>query len=330
MSFQKAIRLAVLILGVGLLGLKGARAQNPVADFQALADSDCKTISDYVNGQFGRSLGFYTSLGWNTPPSVFDFFKGPHFEVGLGAGADVMTFPNLNSLILGALNLNANLNFPAIIPVPFPVATLKVGLFNGLDAGLKVNYLPQVSVPEVGLSANYIGWGLDLRYKLWSGPLVPTVTACASFDTMNGSFSVNTNVNQTTTYNDGGTSYPNTTLQGSSVYTLNWNTRSLGAKIEVGKDLGLIYPFAALGFQRNSGDVSSTMVVSGTATVPPSGGNPGGSGSITASSLSDTQPVVFEPKYVLGFDMGEGFHWSVVAESNGNDIAGSTSFRLQF
>ena len=326
MSFQKAIHLAALVLGVGLLGLEGARA-NPMTDFQALADADCKSISDYVNGQFGRSLGFYTSLGWNTPPSVFDFVKGPHFEVGLGAGADVMTFPNLNSLILGALNLNANLNFPAIVPVPFPVATLKVGLFNGLDAGLKVNYLPQVSVPEVGLSANYLGWGLDLRYKILDGPLVPNITACASFDTMNGSFSVNTNVNQTTTYYDSNnsTSYPNTTLQGNSTYTLNWNTRSLGLKVEVGKDLGLIYPFGAIGVQRNSGDVSSTMAVSGTVNVPGQG-----SGTVGTSSLSDTQPVIFEPKYVLGFDLGEGFHWAVVAESNGTDVAGSTSFRLQF
>jgi hypothetical protein len=131
-------------------------------------------------------------------------------------------------------------------------------------------------------------------------------------------------VSSGTTYND--------TLAGSTNFTQSWNVNSFGAKIMVGKDLGVIYPFAAIGFQRNSGSVSANITGTVTETVTDSGGvnQPGSPSTISVTSQSAGTPVIFEPKYVLGFDLGEGFHWAVVGESNGTDIAGSTSFRVQF
>jgi hypothetical protein len=93
----------------------------------------------------------------------------------------------------------------------------------------------------------------------------------------------------------------------------------------VGKNLGILYPFAGIGFQRNSGTITST--ISGlTATLDASDTNP------VPSAVSSSAPVVLEPKYVLGFNLGAGLglQWAVMGESNGTDIAGNTSFGLQF
>jgi len=79
-----------------------------------------------------------------------------------------------------------------------------------------------------------------------------------------------------------------------------------------------------VGFERHSGYVSSAATANVATTVD---GNPD---SRIIAVVSSGTPVVFEPKFVLGFDIGEGFHWGVTGESNGTDIAASTSLRAQF
>jgi len=322
-QFLRRIFLA-LVLGLFFIGKAGA---TPEQDFQTQAQTDYVTITNYVDAQFAKSMGFITTLGWNTPPSVFDIVSGPRVEVGVGAGADLMGLPNLNNLSLGAINLGSNFNLPSTIPFPFPVISGRVGLANGLDFGMKFLYLPMITLPDVNFSGNFWGWGLDLRYKVVDGVNLPTVTVGVSLDSMQGNFSLGTAINQTSTYNDGGTSYPNINFTGTNNYTLDWNTKSFGAQVQVGKDLKVLYPFAAIGFQRNSGSITSTMTGNGTLNIPGSATSPS---NVNVSATSTDPPVYFEPKYVLGLDFGQGLHWAVVGESNGTDIAGSTSFRVQF
>jgi hypothetical protein len=140
---------------------------------------------------------------------------------------------------------------------------------------------------------------------------------------MKGSFSLATSINQTSTYNDGGANSIDFT--GNNNYTLNWDTKSFGAQLQVGKDLGIVFPFAAVGFQRNSGTISSSMNGTGNVSV-----NSGPNTPVNLLVTSNSPPVYFEPKFVLGLDFGAGLHWAIVGESNGTDIAGSTSFRVQF
>lgn len=323
MSKGRIFRSCLLLI---LLGAGPLRA-TPEQDFANGAQADYQSIADYINGQFAKSMGFFTSLGWNTPTQVFDILSGPRVEVGVGVGADLVGMSNLSSLSLGAVQIKSNVNLPGVVPAPFIPITGKVGLMNGLDLGLKFNYLPLINLPDFGFAANFFGWGLDLRYKLLDGIYEPTIAVGVSFDSMQGSLSVFTPINQTDTYNDGGTSYPNTVFSGNNSYAVNWNTKSFGAQVQIGKNLGMIFPFAAVGFQRNSGSITSVMTGSGTVTIP------GGSGSPTPVDLTVTsvsQPTLFEPKFVAGFDFGMGLHWAIVGESNGTDIAGSTSFRVQF
>jgi hypothetical protein len=240
----------------------------PADDFVTDMKSDYHLIADTVNAPFAKSLGFFSTLGWSTPPGVFDFMAGPHIEVGLGAGADLINLPSLDKLTTLASAANQNIDLPGFVPVPFPVGTARVGLMNGLDLGLKVLYLPDISL--AGFAANYTGWGLDLRYKILDGSAaLPTVTAGISWDNMDGNISIITGINQTGSYVDShnSTTYNDLSLSSTSTYALAWNVKSFGAHVDVGKDLGILYPFVSVGFQRNSGSVSSTLSSSG---VPPS------------------------------------------------------------
>ena len=329
MTLIQYLRLMVLAFILTLLGMGQAMA-SPEGDFQNDAQADYRTIVNYVDAQFAKSMGFITTLGWNTPPGVFDIVSGPRVEVGVGGGVDLMGLPNLNNLSLGAVNLGSNFNIPAVVPFPLPDITGRVGLANGLDLGLKFLYLPQISLSDLGFNANFFGWGLDLRYKILDGVYLPTVTVGVSLDSMQGSFNISTAINQTSSYYDPNTTltYNNINFTGTNDYTLNWNTRSFGAQVQFGKDLNVIYPFAAIGFQRNSGTITSTMTGKGNITIPPPGSNTPTAVNVTATTTE--APVYFEPKFVVGLDFGAGLHWAVVGESNGTDIAGTTSFRVQF
>lgn len=322
---MKTSRQAFLtLLMAAFLAPPFAAQATPESDFIADAQADYQTLDSYINGCFAGSMGFFTSLGWNTPAQVFDLVSGPRVEIGVGAGADLINLTNLNSISLKAVQTSSNLSLPTLVPAPFPVVTGKVGLLNGLDLGLKFNYLPQISLPTLGFATDFFGWGLDLRYKLVEGATSPTVTVGVSFDDMAGNLSISTNINQSGTYNDNGTPY-SATLSGTSTYALHWETKSFGAQIQVGKDLGILYPFGAIGFQRNSGSITSTMTGNGTIVV--NGGSPT---AINIAAVDSQSPVLFEPRYVLGLDFGMGLHWALVGESNGTDISGSTSFRVQF
>jgi hypothetical protein len=252
---------------------------------------------------------------------------GPHFELGLGVGADFIRLPDVSTLNLPAIAASSNVSLPAGLPIPFPVLTGRLGLFNGLDIGFRYTNLPAIAI--AGVTAKYDGWGLDLRCKILDGLQLPTVTLGMSYDTMSGTVSIATNVNQSSTYYDAndGSTY-NVTVTGLTTYALNWNTKSLGGKLVIGKGLGILYPFAAIGFQRNEGSVTSSMTGALTETL--TGGFADGVSSSTIVGINSGAPVVLEPKYVLGIDVGMGIHWGLVGESNGTDIAGSTSLRCQF
>ncbi len=298
-------------------------------DFISNMTSDYQVLSNYVNGQFTKSMGLFSTLGWNTPPTVFDILGGTKVEVGIGVGADFINISGLGNVPLQALVASSNVNIPSQIPAPFPVVTGRVGLVNGLDFGLRFTYLPTVNVPEAGFSGQYNGMGLDLRYRIIEAPNLPTVTVGVSWDTISGSFGLNTNVTQSASYLDGGSTY-NDTLAGSTNYALNWNVKSFGAKILVGKDFGVAYPFAGIGFQRNSGTITSKVTGTVLETVTDSSNTVIGTPTnVTVNVNTAGVPTILEPKAVFGIDFGQGLHWAVVGETNGTDLAVSTSFRVQ-
>lgn len=312
------------------LGFVGKAFSTTEDDFNAQCQTDMQGISDFINSQFTKSMGLFSTLGWNDNPSVFDLVAGPHFEIGIGAGVDLIQVTNLNNLNLAVLQAAANVNLPAVLPIPFPAATARVGLANGLDVGLKFLYLPEIDLSEIGLSGYYTGVGVDFRYKFLEGARFPTLTVEVSYDQMQGNFQLGTSVNQTTFFSDNGSNPA--TITGSTNYSLNWNVRSFGAKLIAGKDLVFVYPYGGIGFQRNSGTVVSTITGQMSTSLTEVSTMTQESGSFNANSISNGIPVIFEAKYLLGLDFGsgEGIHCNLEGESNGSDLAASIGFKVSF
>jgi hypothetical protein len=328
--FSKANKVAAtMILILALFGGSKAAAQTPAeAQFRTDVQNDAVSITNFMNKPFAQGLGFFSTLGWNTPPTVFDFKAGPHFEIGVGVGADLISIPDLSTLNLPGFQGTSGLDLPSMLPIPYPVGTIRVGLMNGLDAGFRLSIIPQINLPRdligIDFGANYTSWGIDLRCKILDDKLLPNVALGMSFDMMTGKISIGTDLDISESYS-GSTG----TIRGTSTYELNWNLKSLGARVMVGKDLKIIYPYASVGFQRHSGTVSSSMTGALTGNISA----PAGSGTdfpIVINALTEDQPVFFEPKFVVGIDAGEGFHVSAVGESNGIDLAANLNFRVQF
>ena len=320
------LMLAFLLFGFCFFADSRLGIAAPIDDFNNEVTADFQQVSSYINGQFAKSMGFFSTLGWNTPPTVFDLLGNPKVQVGVGVGADLMYLSGLNSLPVSFVNVSSATGIPTFIPLPFPVATFRIGVLKGLDVGFRLTYIPQVNISDIGFETGNMGYGISLRYKILDGLGLPTVTVATTWDKMNGHFSITTDVNQSGSYQDGLNSY-SASVSGPASYQQNWDVESFGAQIQVGKDLGVIYPFCAVGFQRNSGNVYSDFSAHFHEVLTGLGG---GSQDANISAPSASLPVVLEPKFVVGFDVGAGFHWGVVAESNGTDIAGSTSFRVQF
>src|SRR5258708_24335069 len=137
MSYHRALLKIFLILILSLGFTPRSVASTGTNDFNAQATTDFQKITDFMNGPFVNSLGFFTGLGWSTTPTVFDFVSGPHFELGLAAGADFIGLPNVSSLSLPAISATSNISLPSSLPIPFPVLTGRLGLFNGFDIGVR-------------------------------------------------------------------------------------------------------------------------------------------------------------------------------------------------
>jgi len=289
--------------------------------------TDVQDILITLNGPFAKGMGLFSSLGWNTPPVIFDLKDGPRVEIGAGLGAQLVNLPDLSSITASMTYLDpgATVSIPTFIPLPFPVATARVGLFNGLDVGGKLTYIPAFDLSAIGidLSAEMTGFGFDLRFKVVDDPLLPTIAVGGSYDVMEGNVTVSTPLNQTFAVGGGSAD-----ISGTAAYALDWDLQSFGAQVLVGKDLAGFYPFGSIGFQRNSGSVTSSF--SGLITNLDAGGGGSGTDRPLAAVVVAQLPVLFEPKFVLGIDVGEAFKWGLLFESNGVDVAGSTSFKGRF
>jgi len=309
-----------------LLGAPVHAAPSPDADFIASVTGDYNNISSYLNNELARTFGFYSTLGWPTSPEVLNLMSGPRGEIGVGLGVDLVKV-NLDSLPLNALSPDSNINIPGVLPLPFPIWQAKIGLFKDLDFGLRGTGYPRIERDQIS-TANR-GWGFEVRYQALSGVKYPSVTVNVSWDRMQGDIYFHTNIDQQSTYVDSGTTYAST-LSGQSVYMNAWDVHSFGVKVVVGKNLGIFHPFGAMGIQRQGGQVTSRFQVDVQEALSSGGVPVVGTGQNVHLDLTNVAlPPVLQPKYILGFELGTGFRWSNVFETNGRDRSFSTSFRVQ-
>jgi hypothetical protein len=288
-------------------------------DFLNGVTGDYDAISSKLNSELGRVFGFYSTLGWNDGPSGLDLISGPHVEFGADLGLDFVKIDS-KSIPLSVLSPGSNVDIPSSIPFPYPVWHARVGVFKGFDIGMRATGYPRIHKDQIS-TANH-GFGFALRYEALHGMTLPDVSVQVTWDRMKGDASFATDIDQQTTYTDGGTPY-NATLTGQTLYQEIWDVRSFGLKVMVGKTVGIFHPYGAVGLQRYAGQVQSRLGMDLTGTIE--GFAPQ---SLSASPLvRSANPPITQPKFMVGFELGTGFYWSNLFETNGRDYAFSTGFR---
>ncbi len=346
---RKSLLLWMLLLVFGVTPkISWGQVPNPgqaAADFAAQAQTDFQNVSTFINNQFAPNLGFFSTLGWNTPPTVFNWtsVSGPHIEVGAGVGADFFKISSA-PLTLNVLTNSSESNpgqelnnaiqgvgLPGL-PVPYPFATIRLGLFEGLDIGFRYTEIPSVAVntSTYNVTAHYTGYGFDLRYKLIQGHDLPNLTMGVHWNTLNGNISLGASANQTSTYTDSGSTY-DVNVAGNAIYDESWKINDFGPELTMGYNLlGILYPYAGIGFERYSGSVSANLQGSVTVTASTRPPDPPGSSqaNVPMNYVNTQAPATTEVHYLVGVDILS--FWSVVGEANGPAESLNTSFRMQF
>ena len=100
--------------------------------------SDVDKVSDWFNNELGKHLGFYAGSGMITPRAPLGGL--PHFEIGIGAGADFATidigeFPTAADLGVISQDLPIDQLPFSGFPLPLPLWALHadIGVFGGID-----------------------------------------------------------------------------------------------------------------------------------------------------------------------------------------------------
>lgn len=295
--------------------------------------SDYETIAGFLNKKLGENIGFYTTSGRVTAPSVLKFTTGPRFQVGILVGADLWKIGDLNTqLTLQAVQGAAQVDIPSTLPFPYPVWYGRAALLKGLDVGIRGTGFPRLELNNTDFSASVAnkGFGADVRYRMLDDPRYPTVAFGFSLDWMEGDFYFrNTVTDQGTWQDSGGTTY-NYTVTGNSTHRSAWDVRAMGFHLTAGKKFVLLYSFGGVSFYRYAGDASASLAMEVTETVESGGVPVPGTGQTLSEIFGETRRV--DPigvKYHGGFEIGTGFIWSVIAETDGTTHAFGTGFRLQ-
>jgi hypothetical protein len=296
-----------------------------MADYTRDITADYDRISDTLNSDLGRVFGFYSTLGWNDGPSGLDLIKGPHVEFGGDVGADFVKIHS-KDVPLTVLSPDSNVDIPSSLPLPFPVWHARVGIWKGLDFGFRATGYPRIEKNQVS-TANR-GLGFALRYNAIHGLTLPDVSVQVTWDRMRGDASFSTDVNQQAPYNDGGATYTGS-VSGQTIYREIWDVHSFGVKVMVGKSVGIFHPYGAVGIQRSAGSIQSNLGLDLNGTLTDSSNMTTSLPPLQKTLARSAVPPITQPKYMVGFELGEGFYWSNLFETNGRDYAVSTGFRAK-
>jgi len=309
-----------------LAGVSAAPSHSAVTDdYLHGITADYDLISSTLNSQLGRVFGFYSTLGWNDGPSGLDLISGPRVEFGADIGVDFVKI-NSKGIPLTVLSPDSNVDIPSSIPFPYPVWHGRVGIFKGLDFGVRATGYPRIEKNQISTANRGIGFAL--RYEALHGLTLPDVSVQVTWDRMRGDASFSTDINQQTPYTDSGTTY-NGSITGKTVYQEIWDVRSFGLKVMVGKTVGVFHPYGAVGVQRYAGSVQSRLGMDLTGTLTDSSNTLVGSDKLSSTLVRTATPPLTQPKFMVGFELGTGFYWSNLFETNGRDYAVSTGFRAK-
>jgi len=242
---------------------------------------DAEKISDWFSNQLGSHLGFYAASGAITPGNPLGGL--PHFEIGVGAGADLASisigaFPKEALTIINQQNLPLDqLPGGAGIPLPLPLWALhgNLGIFGGIDiplltkigsidVGGKFGYVPKLNFGAGDVESLLFGGQVRIGI-LQESLIIPGVSLSLGYDSISGGFSIiqkdfikDNQINVPVTVSGVSTTV-NGTISGDIDIKNTYNASAIGGKLLVSKGLLFIVPYAGVGFQLNSGQVKTTI-----------------------------------------------------------------------
>jgi len=207
--------------------------------------------------KMAESLPFNTAMGLNWSDSYIGQFLGipPRFGVGFTTGFTTLNLASMNNL-LGYFGIN---KLPGKVGFGLPLLGYTVearigGFILPFDAGIKIGYLPNYTIPFAEISMDeYMLFGMDLRYSLLPKTFpILKVSAGIGFNHLRGGISRSVKMGSSFDFSGPSISDPPTLAD----YTLNiadpsigllWKTNSFDFKLQASASLLIITPYAGLG-----------------------------------------------------------------------------------
>ncbi|NNM67254.1 MAG: hypothetical protein HKM06_04480 [Spirochaetales bacterium] len=248
-------RTACLALAVVLAPALPLSAQIP--DFSSLMNS-VSTLADKA----GEALPSASSMGLDWSDAWIGSLVGipPHFGLGLSTGFTTIPTDALQPLF-NAMGNALPSYATALGGVPLPMYTVNArigGFLLPFDVGLKLGYMPTMTVSNLGL--NYLMAGGDIRYALLQDGITPGLSLGFGVNYIQANLSY---AFSSPSFTVSGTSYTGT---GNSVLQIANPTASLGLqslsyelKAEVSKNLLIVTPYAGAAVSLSSINVNAAF-----------------------------------------------------------------------
>ena len=255
---RKLRRIVLTAVAFTLLGL-------PVVNVAAQSDviDDLDTFKSSFEGfseKFSGSLPMNSMIGLNWSDAyVGQLLPIPSLGVGVTAGATVMPlaiFEDLtNSLDVGSID-----NLPGLgIPLPGYAVDARVGgIFLPFDIGLKFGTLPELDLGNV--SAEYTNFGVDLRYAVLDGGILPKLSIGAGYNYLAGAVTTPLGFGETTIASvdlpDNNTA---DLLLADPVLDFSWEANVIDFKAQLSKSFLIVEPSIGLGASYGTAGTTSGL-----------------------------------------------------------------------
>ena len=279
-------KLVTASLGIILCLSLGWAVQAQVSIEDALKESglvgDVGKVGVWFNTELGKHLGFYAGSGMITPRAPLGGL--PHFEIGIGAGADFATidiggFPTAAE-DLGVISQDLPIDqlpfsgFP--LPLPLWALHADLGVFGGIDVvpalvkmltidvGGKFGYLPRLDFGSGAVESTL--YGGEVRVGILQDQLlVPGLALSLTYEGVSGGFSLtqkefikNNTISVPVTV-DGASATINGSISGDIALENTYNASAVGGRLMLSKNLLFLLPYVGVGMQFNSGEVNTTI-----------------------------------------------------------------------
>ena len=260
-------RIVLSILVVTFLATAPLFAQSEIAGLETFKDG----FSGFSD-EFAKSLPINSTIGLNWSDAyVGQLLPIPSFGVGVTTGITTIPVSTFDDLI-DDLDLNVSDgigDLPALgVPLPGYAFDARVGgLILPFDVGLKFGTIGSLELGD--FEAEYTNFGVDVRYAILDGGILPKVSVGVGYNYLSGRIATPLGLGTTTlaSVEDGNNNTYDLELSDPQL-DFDWTANVFDVKAQVSKSFLIVEPHFGIGAafgsaQTNSGLTSEVTVVDG-------------------------------------------------------------------